>query len=694
MRTLIALLVAASCALIPFAGQAGEPLRGSPDFVPSPEHPVGWRGDGSGRFPGAEPPQHWGRVAKSLKPLRAQAAKPKEGDTGQPISDGSIREWLILGPVPVPDELKKLDKDVLPDEAKLEPEEGQKAGDLVWKKISSESQTLNFRALFGVEKVTQAVAYACAYVHCDDAQRFHLNVMSSGYRLLVNGLPPKDELSLQKGWNRLLFRVQPAALAEYASGPEPLWYLRGMLYGASGSECETENISWCTRLPGWGISTPLIVGDKIFATVGQRSLCCLSKNDGQVLWMRTISLYDVATEEEKKAKPDVFLELAPLAAKLAELDRSIKPGVAVPADLPGSKSNIEDSILKLMSKVDREKYALYPVGEGGVSAQTPASDGQNIYVTFLPYLIACFDLEGNRQWIHMHAWNPPYAGAESHGMYNSPVLLDGKLLIHSDRLFALDPKTGNVLWQNANTTAANPVTAASLLALTIDKEPLVVVPCNIFRARDGKTLSTFKGHSYYGCIGTPIIAEGKIFRLFMRWDAPGTTMLDMIRLPSSPAEPFNAELLKGVLIDANRFPRWYGGWTCASPLYHEGLVYCLSEDGVLSVVDVEKQAVLYQKLLDLDLEMQHINWPSRGGACASPALAGKSIYLFGDRGTCIVMEPGRTFRPVARNRVENTHVIAPPWCGYPEQTASCPVFEGKRLYYRALENLYCIEEKK
>ena len=85
MRTLIALLVAASCALIPPAGRAGEPLRGSSDFAPSPEHPVGWRGDGSGRFPGAEPPLHWGRVAKTMKQLRAQAVKPKEGETGQPI---------------------------------------------------------------------------------------------------------------------------------------------------------------------------------------------------------------------------------------------------------------------------------------------------------------------------------------------------------------------------------------------------------------------------------------------------------------------------------------------------------------------------------------------------------------------------------------------------------------------------------
>lgn len=48
---LIILLAAAS-----FAEDA--PL-GSADWVPTRHHPFGWRGDGTGRFPGATPPLHW-----------------------------------------------------------------------------------------------------------------------------------------------------------------------------------------------------------------------------------------------------------------------------------------------------------------------------------------------------------------------------------------------------------------------------------------------------------------------------------------------------------------------------------------------------------------------------------------------------------------------------------------------------------
>src|SRR5258708_7345319 len=47
----------------PAKGNDKVPL-GSPDFYPSPTHPVGWRGDGTGQFPGATPPTTWSRGEK------------------------------------------------------------------------------------------------------------------------------------------------------------------------------------------------------------------------------------------------------------------------------------------------------------------------------------------------------------------------------------------------------------------------------------------------------------------------------------------------------------------------------------------------------------------------------------------------------------------------------------------------------
>src|SRR5450755_2495214 len=73
---------------------------GSTDFHPSAQRPVGWRGDGSGRFPGATPPVEWFRRPRAgFTALRSLAAKPKgAGAEGQPLNMGMVREWLVAGP--------------------------------------------------------------------------------------------------------------------------------------------------------------------------------------------------------------------------------------------------------------------------------------------------------------------------------------------------------------------------------------------------------------------------------------------------------------------------------------------------------------------------------------------------------------------------------------------------------------------
>src|SRR5258708_28730780 len=84
---------------------ATEPaLLGSPDFQPTPEQPLGWRGDGTGHYPGAMPPTTWSRRAVSGATAAAvyQAKKP----SGEPSKDaaklelGIVKDWLVRGPFP------------------------------------------------------------------------------------------------------------------------------------------------------------------------------------------------------------------------------------------------------------------------------------------------------------------------------------------------------------------------------------------------------------------------------------------------------------------------------------------------------------------------------------------------------------------------------------------------------------------
>ena len=45
-------------------------------------------------------------MAKSILALRSQAAKPAAAARGAATPDGVVREWLVLGPVPLPESFK------------------------------------------------------------------------------------------------------------------------------------------------------------------------------------------------------------------------------------------------------------------------------------------------------------------------------------------------------------------------------------------------------------------------------------------------------------------------------------------------------------------------------------------------------------------------------------------------------------
>ena len=101
---------------------------GSARFQPSPEQPIGWRGDWTGRFPGATPPVVWSRRVKGItSELRYQAAKPagEPGAESQPLEYFTIKDWLVAGPFDLDDPVKDFDRDFLDGEAKVEPEIGR-----------------------------------------------------------------------------------------------------------------------------------------------------------------------------------------------------------------------------------------------------------------------------------------------------------------------------------------------------------------------------------------------------------------------------------------------------------------------------------------------------------------------------------------------------------------------------------------
>src|SRR5262245_13088118 len=94
---------------------ADEPPVGSEAFQASIDHPLGWRGDATGRFPGAMPPTTWSRrIADSaITDAAYSASKPADSaarGSATPLELGIVKDWLVLGPFPSDDPAKDIDK--------------------------------------------------------------------------------------------------------------------------------------------------------------------------------------------------------------------------------------------------------------------------------------------------------------------------------------------------------------------------------------------------------------------------------------------------------------------------------------------------------------------------------------------------------------------------------------------------------
>jgi hypothetical protein len=151
-------------------------------------------------------------------------------DVFKPDDEGFIRNWLVLAPLPFGDAqngAEALGKQQVPDEAKLQPKEGDKAkgGDkeVAWKPYKAESHLLDFNAFLRKE-TEDSVGYAVCYLvtdremkdltmktGSDDQAKVYLNgkevFKNEEARPTEKDQDSTPNLTLQKGVNVVVFKV-------------------------------------------------------------------------------------------------------------------------------------------------------------------------------------------------------------------------------------------------------------------------------------------------------------------------------------------------------------------------------------------------------------------------------------------------------------------------------------------------------
>jgi len=179
---------------------------------------------------------------------------------------------------------------------------------------------------------------------------------------------------------------------------------RGPNSTASAPSCKIPDalkIDWATPLPGRGLSSPIIVGDKVFITCSsgpkqeQLHLICFSASDGAKLWERRL---------QSTGRTMTFPKTC-------------------------------------------------------VASCTPCSDGKHIFALWSCNDIAAFDLDGNLLWTRGLTSDYPNA-SNSLGMASSPIVIGETVvtMIENDSesySLGLDARTGRNLWKLDRPKAAN-----------------------------------------------------------------------------------------------------------------------------------------------------------------------------------------------------------------------------------------------
>ena len=234
---------------------------------------------------------------------------------------------------------------------------------------------------------------------------------------------------------------------------------------------DTKNVKWKTALPGPGLSSPLVVGDRVFITCSsgygdgkhpdaaegdlRRHLLCLDRMTGKTLWSQSVE--PVLPEE------------------------------------PFRGMNVET----------------------GYAAHTPASDGQRVYAFFGKTGVLAYDLEGNRLWQTSVGTDNDHFGR---GTAASPILYKNLVIvpasIESHRLTALDKQTGKIVWSKEAEGFSSTWSTPILVDLADGRQELVMsVPYEIwgFDPDSGKLLWYCESTESDSVCSSPIAHDGVVY---------------------------------------------------------------------------------------------------------------------------------------------------------------------------------------
>lgn len=341
-----------------------------------------------------------------------------------------------------------------------------------------------------------------------------------------------------------------------------------------------KNVAWKTSIPGKGWSSPIVFGDRVFLTSATEEgvscrVLCIDRADGDVLWN---------TEVHRQ-----------------------KPG-----------------------KMRRQNSYATP---------TPVTDGKHVYAVFFDGTVVAVNFSGKRVWknseIQFHSL---------HGLGASPMLSSGQVIMPFDGsspdkqtlgwkepwekavVLSLDAEDGTVRWKGSRgKSRVGHVT------------PILVNDGTQLVSAGGDRVQGFDlgdGHRIWsiysqgeGVTPSPVVGDGKIFTS-SGFEAPTIRAIRLGGKGDVTKTHIAWEQKKGVP-------------ALASPLYVAPYLYTISRDNILHCIDASSGDIVWVERL-------------KGVHSASPVYADGRIYVLSEDGVTLVLKPGGKYEQIGRNDIGET----------------------------------------
>jgi outer membrane protein assembly factor BamB len=290
------------------------------------------------------------------------------------------------------------------------------------------------------------------------------------------------------------------------------------------------------------------------------------------------------------------------------------------------------------------------------ASATPACDSEQVFVSFINndgLWVTAFDLEGKQ------LWQKEVGPFESeHGSGPSPVLFKSAIIVVGDNLqpsylAALDRKTGEILWRTPRERLDVHANYASPLLATIAGKPqLVIAGYSKVTSYDPAT-----GKLLWSCDGPAQVAACTAgFHDDLVFASGGFPEREILAIRADGS---------GDVTDTHIVWRGTKGVTYVpSPIYHDGYLYVVTDNGIAFCYQAETGEEIWQKRLD-------------GKFSASPVIADGKLYITNEAGRTTVLKAAPEYEVLAENEL-------------PGDGHATPAIAAGQLYLRAGDTLYCV----